>query len=537
MDGLRRLFKKIFNRGKVVNNQGKSLTLLTISRLKKLRTYFVMLPANLNIEEHLVNFSPQDYGFSSKLKFDIEKAKLILGLLTSIPAQNKDLIVEDGYIPINAEILNGFITDYSSYLKYLISTGVIETDGISYDGRSRRYRYASTYFHSEKTRVNMAHFERLNEAKRTQFIDDLYQGEEVNIIEDCSYLSHWYEQKKQSIDIQKASQYARLITSKRLEAGEESWDWNKDKDERKNPQAQLDAFMYNLESLTDYSYKVKIDNNVHRQHSVLTNMQKDYRNFITYDGQELVSIDISNSQPYLACLLFNPEFWKENSSLPLNLKSLPNNIQSLFIPNTTTSIPITLGKKLRDYGTEPFNEYLEIVQSGKMYEIIAEWIRQERSISIDEKIVKTQLFKIMYSSNYVSEERKVDELYWLEQYYKRKFPTVMEVFKIIKRTFKNIGVEKQYARLAILLQSIESEIILHRCCKRIWEEGNQQMPIFTIHDSIVTTKENVEFVEKIMQEELTQCIGIPPKFKREEWKESNLEHQDILAQINEQKSE
>ena len=28
-------------------------------------------------------------------------------------------------------------------------------------------------------------------------------------------------------------------------------------------------------------------------------MQKDYRNFLRYDGKELTAIDISNSQPFL----------------------------------------------------------------------------------------------------------------------------------------------------------------------------------------------------------------------------------------------
>ena len=60
------------------------------------------------------------------------------------------------------------------------------------------------------------------------------------------------------------------------------------------------------------------------------------------------------------------------------------------------------------------------------------------------------------------------------------------------------------------MQSIESEIILHRCCRKIWEEGNQQIPVFTIHDSICTTIDNTNFVLNIIQQTLTDSIGILP---------------------------
>lgn len=69
------------------------------------------------------------------------------------------------------------------------------------------------------------------------------------------------------------------------------------------------------------------------------------------------------------------------------------------------------------------------------------------------------------------------------------------------------------------MQSIESEIILHRCCKRILEEGNQQVPIFTIHDSICTVMEYESFVKEIMIQELSDSIGYVPFIKIERWGE------------------
>lgn len=91
--------------------------------------------------------------------------------------------------------------------------------------------------------------------------------------------------------------------------------------------------------------------------------------------------------------------------------------------------------------------------------------------------------------------------------------------------------DKPHARLPILLQAIESEIILHRCCRRIWEEKEGQVPIFTIHDSIASISEYIPFVRDVIKDELSSCVGVTPNFSIEEWEEENLD-ESILHKIN-----
>ena len=112
---------------------------------------------------------------------------------------------------------------------------------------------------------------------------------------------------------------------------------------------------------------------------------------------------------------------------------------------------------------------------------------------------------------------------------KTLFPRVAELFRILKTEYPNVNMEKQHSRLPILLQAIESHIILNKCCKRIWEEREHQVPIFTIHDSIVTTVENVEYVREVMMQELNACIGVPTAPAIEEWHTANLD-KNILAE-------
>jgi hypothetical protein len=148
-----------------------------------------------------------------------------------------------------------------------------------------------------------------------------------------------------------------------------------------------------------------------------------------------------------------------------------------------------------------------------------DWIQEGRNIFIERDDVKTIIFKLFFSSN--REDVNADN-HWLMVYFRKKFPQVARVLKIIKMQYRGLNEEKQHGRLARLLQSIESEIILHRCCKRIWEEKPWRIPIFTIHDSIATTIEHQDYVKSVMEDELTRCIGISPSLSVESWNPSNL---------------
>ena len=496
---------------------------------------FVMLPENLDIDIHVSKFPPESYGFTTSLKgFDNDKLYNLLGLLSSIPARNKDIIVDDGYIPLNAKILNSYMTDYNFYLNYLIRTGVIIRDREEeyVKGKSRRYKWTEPYVNSKFIRVEMPKFSKLNEVKKKITIKEFstLMEERQHYMEEYPYLKYWYNQNKLEIDVDKAEKYAFALKNYKMTQGIEYWDWNKDKDKYKHPFNQYTAILENLHSIAfNNDYKVQIDTHVHRLHSVLTNMQKEFRNFLTYDNKRLVSIDIKNSQPYLSCLLFNPDFWNENSSLDLSLNKLPQNIidSIRFQPPRVNSIPITTAlndffRSLEDGG---FDTYKNIVSSGNMYETIMTWVQEETGQPILRDNAKTTMFRLIFSSN---RENREDENHWLITYYKKKFPHVANLFKIIKKQYMGSDEKKQYGRLACLLQSIESEVILHRCCKRIWVENNQQIPIFTIHDSIATTLENEEYVKSIMAEELTNAIGVSPTLASEYWYEDKLEHQEFL---------
>jgi len=168
------------------------------------------------------------------------------------------------------------------------------------------------------------------------------------------------------------------------------------------------------------------------------------------------------------------------------------------------------GNYLQNIDMQEIEEYRKLTSSGNMYEKIMEMVRNKTSKTIDRKKAKEMLFTVFFSKNDFFDAGAA----WLKKLFARQYPCVYGLFELIKTEFEGVE-EKQHGRLACLLQSIESEIILNRICKRIWIEGNQQVPIFTIHDSIVTSVGNEIFVAKIMDEELTKCICIPPPLEFE----------------------
>ena len=97
------------------------------------------IPANLDIDKLLAANPPS-------FKYHRDNFVHILHLLTEIPARNKDLRREDGFVPIHAHTLQKQIRDYNLYLEYLVNTEVLDIDSQYIPGiKSREYRFTEQY--------------------------------------------------------------------------------------------------------------------------------------------------------------------------------------------------------------------------------------------------------------------------------------------------------------------------------------------------------------------------------------------------------
>ncbi len=77
--------------------------------------------------------------------------------------------------------------------------------------------------------------------------------------------------------------------------------------------------------------------------------------------------------------------------------------------------------------------------------------------------------------------------------------------------------EDDNKNLPKVLQHLEADCIIDYTCKKIAKEF-PNIPLFTIHDSIITTDSNFDLVNTKVKEYITDyCEGLTPKLKKDDW--------------------
>lgn len=104
-----------------------------------MKTY-VHIPENLDTELLTTTNPPKTI-----VNFSIDRLNYLLGLFNSIPANNKDLEIVDGWIPFYSQLLKRVVPNYKLYFGYLEEIGVIECNNHYRNGKSRCYRLLPKY--------------------------------------------------------------------------------------------------------------------------------------------------------------------------------------------------------------------------------------------------------------------------------------------------------------------------------------------------------------------------------------------------------
>ncbi|GEP93721.1 hypothetical protein SAMN05660909_05679 [Chitinophaga terrae (ex Kim and Jung 2007)] len=482
------------------------------------------VPKNIDldklIEENPVSHIP---GFHR------DKLLYILHLLVEIPSNNKDLTNEEGYVPINAEILKQWIgKGYSDYLTYLQDVGIIETDNQFIVGiKSKGYKFCPLYQQPLKSIpiTNSTLLRRMTRRQKSTAINNIEQESNENLPVEidlpaiaCKYspVEKWYETGGLKINDKIAHLYNAEIYLQK-QSNRAKWDKNITANgiEWKNPYTQYIGTHLNIEKIKRGLFNAHFDQNVFRYHSALTSCKREIRNAITYEGEELVAIDLSNSQPTLLTLLLNHEFWlNEGEEGKLNSSNIPylflNPIFSSKNPftNFITLVKNAQNNRIKE-GDEIWN-YYKMVSSGNFYSEFRQLLKNKLDLNYaTNEDVKPILFTVLFTDNrFIGQADAAPK-----RIFRDLFPAIYEITAFIKRH----GAEN----LPILLQRIESFIMYHKVVPRITRERDY-LPIFTLHDSIVTLKGNEDYVENVMREEFGKCLGFIPHFKRDYWQESKL---------------
>ncbi|WP_333800408.1 hypothetical protein [Phnomibacter sp.] len=409
--------------------------------------------------------------------------------------------------------MQSFNHEYAAYLKYLVQKGILECDNQYIpEQKSKGYRFTAQYRNSDLQQIKIT-----KPAICKKLDAEYFSGRKAH-----PELARWFNYK------------LRLNYTKAVERNEQFYHENWDIHEPKL----LSKYEHNKYKLTEFSnqsFYFQQDEFAGRIHSNLSNLPKIFRPYVTYDKQPLVCVDIKNSQPYLLTRILQPNFFDKAARQLIKSGLLYASIADIAMLETKQRKAIATKKKKGKCKNTPdklrsmkqaqqqakklyeniqqsvasipeqeMMDYKSAALGGTLYEMFIQRYTMETGLIIEKPQAKLFFLKTLFSSP----RWGVNNLESGKAIMSKMFPSIFQVIEMSKMMYKNY--------LACLLQSMESNIILHRVATRIaWERPN--LPLFTIHDSIVTTLGNQDYVNNVLLEECLQATGFLPATSIEIW--------------------
>lgn len=195
-----------------------------------------------------------------------------------------------------------------------------------------------------------------------------------------------------------------------------------------------------------------------RLHTRLTSLKSDFRKYLTIDSKPLGQVDISNSQPLFLYLLM-----KEDKRI----------------------------------NKEEIERFGELVLNGKFYSGLAEALDVDYTKENKAKI-KEGLFQVWYGG-IKSEKDSLTDTYIA---FKSLFPDILKYVNHLKRDY--------YKDCCQLMQRTEADFIFKSVTRIDKELGYHKVPLLTIHDSIVTTLDNLDLVTSLLIECFQDLYNVKP---------------------------
>ena len=269
-----------------------------------------------------------------------------------------------------------------------------------------------------------------------------------------------------------------------------------------------------------------------RLHSDFTLFPSVLRKHLRYDGQSLGEVDISSSVPFFMYYLFlsivdinqiNQEvytnFFKKPRFYEPALKKTVGMVKLDPVEVKQFGKDITEGKY--------YDQFIDMFDD-EYYKRNARFVlKRDFNYSKDDKlaIVKKQILSWPNArvNKFKSEQAVFKKLYptihdFLTKFKRRRYIARDGIFKKnaekiakeskidIKETFQ------QHKKVSHLFLQLESYVMLDIVARK-WNKSRSKIPFFTLHDCIITTKDNVEELKRFMEEVFTTVVGVSPKFK------------------------
>ncbi len=426
---------------------------------------------------------------------------------------------EPYFVPLSTKVLKKLLGGncYIGILEWMVTAGIIIPDGSWQTGVvAQGYRFTDYFLDLDYTWKTVT-CETLLKKDFSDCFDNKYHFQPAVV----KKLKKWFDGKKLKIN----SKDAYKIIDARKDADIVAAKRNVEKLRQARIRAMLDKMK--IENFEKGDFHLSQDGFGYRVHTALTQLPKEFRSLVTYDGKPMVEVDLSCSQLFFSCFLLNYRHWrtakfktyKEFTKELWNNVSILSNSNSSVYSNTImciSSLEMSHGQGLQRH------EFLKKCCEGLLYESVVDrldennfpagWDYQRKRKHV-KKLLLDQLF-----ANPANPEHK--GLYCaankpILDAFTALYPEVMHVYLQIKQCY--------FKDLCRLLQRTESIAMIGFVCKRLQKEY-PQIPLFTLHDCLITTADNEDIIMKVMQEEITKYVGFTPKMKPKRWSQDAPEY-------------
>lgn len=425
-----------------------------------------------------------------------------------------------GFVSLNHKLVRDVVgPKLTLTIHTLIKHGIIETDDTYViGGASKGYRLSKLY---RKSTFRFVTISEPGIVRRYRAMEQARFTVQIKRLKENAHLIKWFLGNTLKIDEAAARKYLDLY-SRRMKRNFHNYGLSKDELFYVNTHLENSVnSCINILNNWDNPRPI-IDSKGGRLYTPMTSILSQLRYFTSHEYEEMVYFDIKNSQPFHFLALLNPKFWeKPKKQTEISLQNINQELKEYLMENHGNKYLTTImmlrancksGKTPTSKGLERLSttspRFASKVSNGKLYKFISDDFagKFKKPSGFDpfatKDLAKHELIKMLYFNP--KEKHSPSQQYFAE--FKKLFPVEAEVIELLK--------SRRHQDFSVLLQKIESKVLLGRVCKTIFMTDTN-IPMYTIHDGVMTTKRYAVVVQQIINKTYLETIGVEPELKIE----------------------
>jgi hypothetical protein len=255
-----------------------------------------------------------------------------------------------------------------------------------------------------------------------------------------------------------------------------------------------------------------------RLYNPITNLYAPLKASLRCNHDALIQIDINSSIPFMSLSLFNKKVFYKNSFNNILYKysnrlfdsysnssgydGIRSNIHTWFMLGKIHAMP-TL-----------FSNYRDDILNNRIYEKVRDRWNNDLGKNYTRKQTKLKFLGICNSpSTFDSKEKDI-----LKDMYPQVIKSIDEINGFFRTNKMGRKLGDRKASFAHYTQIVESGFVLDTVCKRISIE-RPDIPIYTIHDAILSIEEHINYITKVLEEESIRVFDCKCSYTIEKYKQ------------------